>query len=44
MGFSAAAIRIRRENKEKFPDQDSSFGALWNKGTVMSKTYFGYER
>lgn len=44
MGFSAAAIRVRRENKQKFPGEDSSYAALWQKGTIMGKTYFGYEK
>jgi len=44
MGFSAAAIRVKRENKEKFPLEDNSYRALWQKGAVMSRNYFGYNK
>lgn len=43
MGFSAAAIRVKRETKERFPTEDNSYGALWKKGTVMSRNYFRYD-
>jgi len=41
--LSAAYLRIRREESEKHPDQDSSAGGLWQKGVRMSKSYFGPE-
>lgn len=44
MGFSAAAIRVKRENTERFPDEDNSYVALWQKGVRMSRVYFGYNK
>lgn len=44
MGFSAAAIRVKRENEEKFPREDNSYRALWQRGVVMSRNYFGYNK
>jgi len=41
VGISAAALRIRREQREKYPDQDTSSGALWQKGVRMAGNYFG---
>ncbi|KIW79215.1 hypothetical protein Z517_05827 [Fonsecaea pedrosoi CBS 271.37] len=41
VGFSAAALRIQREQREKYPEQDSSFPALWQKGVKMNKVYWG---
>ncbi|KIW99529.1 uncharacterized protein Z518_11268 [Rhinocladiella mackenziei CBS 650.93] len=43
VGLSAATLRIRRDQIEKYPDQDSSFTGLWQKGVRMGKSYFGYE-
>ncbi|EXJ80074.1 hypothetical protein A1O3_08360, partial [Capronia epimyces CBS 606.96] len=40
VGLSAAAVRIRREQREKYPDQDSSLPALWQKGVSMTRRYF----
>jgi hypothetical protein len=37
VGFSAAALRIRREEKEKYPEEDNNWGALWQKAVRMSK-------
>jgi hypothetical protein len=37
VGFSAAALRIRREEKEKYPEDDNNWGALWQKAVRMSK-------
>lgn len=41
VGISAAAVRIRREEKEKYPDQNNDYSALWAKGVRMGKSYFG---
>ncbi|KEF51280.1 uncharacterized protein A1O9_12630, partial [Exophiala aquamarina CBS 119918] len=43
VGLSAATLRIRREQREKYPGQDSSPFALWQKGVRMSKRYFASE-
>ncbi|KAL2420102.1 hypothetical protein ABEF95_006460 [Exophiala dermatitidis] len=43
VGLSAAAVRIRREEREKYPDQDSSFPALWHKGVMMTRSYYARE-
>ncbi|KAK4947401.1 hypothetical protein LTR10_013769 [Elasticomyces elasticus] len=43
VGLSAAYLRIRREESERYPDQDSSLGGLWQKGVRMSRSYFGPE-
>ncbi|EXJ65830.1 uncharacterized protein A1O5_11071 [Cladophialophora psammophila CBS 110553] len=40
VGLSAAALRIQREQREKYPQQDSSFPALWQKGHKMNKIYW----
>jgi Non-classical export protein 1 len=40
VGISAAALRIQREEKEKYPEQKNDFGALWIKGVGMSRNYF----
>lgn len=37
VGFSAAALRIRREEKEKYPEQDNNWDALWQKGVRMGR-------
>jgi Non-classical export protein 1 len=39
VGFSAAALRIRREEKENNPEEDNSWEALWQKGVRMGKGY-----
>jgi len=44
MGFCAAALRIRRENIERFPEQNNSYGALWSKAVRRGKDYVGYNR
>lgn len=41
MGFSAAALRIKREQTQQFPKQDNSYPVLFQKGLRMSKGYFG---
>jgi len=41
VGLTAAVLRIRREETERFPQQDNSLGGLWQKGVRMSKNYFG---
>jgi Non-classical export protein 1 len=41
VGISAATLRIRREEKEKYPDENNDYGALWAKGVRMGKGYFG---
>lgn len=43
VGLSAAAVRIRREQREKYPDQDSSLQSLWQKGLRMTRRYFAAE-
>lgn len=43
VGVSAAVLRIQREEREKYPDEDSSPAALWHKGVRMTKSYYGYE-
>lgn len=40
VGFSAAALRIRREEKEKNPQENNDWGALWQKGVRMSKGWY----
>ncbi|KAK5241394.1 hypothetical protein LTR40_013243, partial [Exophiala xenobiotica] len=40
VGLSAAYVRIRREEREKDPGQDSSASALWQKGVRMSRRYY----
>lgn len=40
VGFSAAALRIRREEKEKNPEVDNSWVALWQKGVRMGKGWY----
>jgi len=44
MGFCAAALRVRRESIERFPQQDNSYGALWSKVVVRGRGYFGYDK
>lgn len=39
MGTTAAAIRIRREQLAKHPDQDNDFASLWKKAQNMGKGY-----
>lgn len=41
IGVSAAALRIRREEKEKYPDENNDYSALWAKGVRMGRGYFG---
>jgi hypothetical protein len=41
VGISAAALRIRREEKEKYPEENNEYSALWAKGVRMGKGYFG---
>lgn len=41
VGISAAALRIRREEKEKYPDENNDYKALWAKGMRMGKGYIG---
>ena len=41
VGISAAALRIRREEKEKYPDESNDYRALWAKGMRMGRGYFG---
>ena len=43
MGVAAAALRIQREEKEKYPTQDSSYPALLQKGQRMATHYFGFD-
>ncbi|EXJ93303.1 hypothetical protein A1O1_01695 [Capronia coronata CBS 617.96] len=40
VGLSAATLRIQREQREKYPDQDSSLAALWQKSVRMTRRYF----
>jgi hypothetical protein len=35
VGISAAALRIRREEKEKYPEEENNWAALWQKGVRM---------
>ena len=45
VGISAAALRIRREEKEKYPDQNNDYRSLWAKGLRMGNGYFrGYRK
>lgn len=39
VGTAAAAVRIRREELAKYPDQGNDFGSLWKKAQRMSKGY-----
>ena len=41
VGVSAAALRIRREERDKYPDQNNELGALWTKGLRMGRGYVG---
>lgn len=41
VGISAAALRIRREEREKYPEANNDYSALWAKGVRMGKGYFG---
>jgi hypothetical protein len=41
VGISAAALRIRREEKEKYPEENNDYRALWAKGMHMGKGYLG---
>ena len=41
VGISAAALRIRREEKEKYPNEKNNYSALWAKGVRMGKGYLG---
>jgi len=41
VGVSAAALRIRREQTEKYPEQNNDWPALWQKGVRMGRGYFG---
>lgn len=43
VGLSAAYLRISREEREQYPEQDSSPTGLWQKGVRMSRSYFGHE-
>lgn len=44
MGFCAAALRIKRESIERFPEQDNSYRALWSRAMVRGRGYFGYDK
>jgi hypothetical protein len=44
MGVAAAALRIQREEKEKHPEQDSSYPALLQKGQRTASHYFGLDK
>lgn len=35
VGISAAALRIRREEKETYPEEENNWSALWQKGVRM---------
>ena len=35
VGFSAASLRIRREEKGKYPEEENNWSALWKKGVRM---------
>jgi hypothetical protein len=39
-GLAATALRIQREQREKFPDQDSSFAVIWQKGQRYNRIYW----
>jgi Non-classical export protein 1 len=39
VGSTAAAIRIRREQIAKYPEQENDFGTLWKKAQRMSRGY-----
>jgi Non-classical export protein 1 len=39
VGTTAAAIRIRREQIAKYPDQENDWGNLWKKAQRMGKGY-----
>jgi hypothetical protein len=41
VGISAAALRIHREEKEKYPKENNDYRALWAKGMHMGKGYLG---
>jgi hypothetical protein len=42
MGLTAAVLRIQRDEKDKYPEQDSSYSALWKKGQMSMRHYFGW--
>jgi len=43
VGTAAAALRIRREEKEKYPEQNNDWSGLWAKAVRMRQDYFnGY--
>ncbi|EXJ61103.1 hypothetical protein A1O7_05256 [Cladophialophora yegresii CBS 114405] len=41
-GLAATALKIQREQREKYPEQDNSFPALWQKALRLNRTYWGY--
>jgi hypothetical protein len=41
-GLAATAFKIQREQREKHPEQDNSFPALWHKALQLNRVYWGY--
>jgi hypothetical protein len=41
VGLTATAFKVQREQREKFPDQDNRFPALWEKAIRMNRAYWG---
>ncbi|KAK5045025.1 hypothetical protein LTR84_010173 [Exophiala bonariae] len=40
IGLSAATLRIRREQLEKYPNENATPLALWQKGVRMGTSYY----
>ena len=44
VGSAAAAIKIRREQDAKYPDQENDFPSLWKKAQMMGRGYLNAYR
>lgn len=42
VGISAAALRIRREEKEKYPQEENNWAALCQKGVRMGDGWIAH--
>ena len=43
VGMAGAAMRIRRDEEERYPGQTISYGSIAEKGRRMTRHYFGYD-
>ena len=43
VGLTSSALKIQKEQREKYPQQDNSFPALWQKTLKLNRAYWGTE-